>query len=174
MAAGVRQSPGRGGEPGEGGTRQRPRFQAPSSAKGLHRLLRAARPDQHVPGLPGPARHSILHSGLPPLANTSEQRAGSVALSSALTHRRGMDFTSSEIGRVPMSRRRRSRLLGRDPQDAVFVDLLRFARNPRSVWECRLDGVFVLGKVTSESANGDLPTNRPTADRGRSNGRLCR
>lgn len=68
MAAGVRQGPDRGREPGQDGARERPGCQTPPSAQGLYRLFRAARSNKHVPGLPDPAWHPVLHPGLPSLA----------------------------------------------------------------------------------------------------------
>jgi len=69
VAAGVREDPNGGGEPCQDGAREGPGFQAPSSAQGLYRFLRATRPQQQLPGLPSTAWHSVLHPGLSSLAN---------------------------------------------------------------------------------------------------------
>lgn len=46
VATADRESPGRGGKSRQAGAHEGPRFQAASSAEGLQRFLRAARPEQ--------------------------------------------------------------------------------------------------------------------------------
>lgn len=60
MAASDREGPGGTRERAEATAGERSRLQAPQSEEGLLPVLRAARTQLHLPGLPGPPRHSAL------------------------------------------------------------------------------------------------------------------